>query len=193
MKHMRHAVWRDVPPPGLNRVEQRWIVQADSLTQALSATGRFRVLCLQQNHGLATVDEWASLGLPRRQRVWQRDVLLLLNEAPVIFAHTILPAHATTTDWPFFSHLGHRSLGSALFSDPLITRQPLQFAQLSPRHQLNQLAQQAMRQCSSLTLSSTWARRSIFNRGIRLTPMLVTEVFLPNLFHFEGDHRAFTK
>ena len=100
MRPMRTAAWRDVPPPGLSRAEQRWIVQADSLTQALSAVGRFRVICLQQNHGLATVDEWACLGLPRRQRVWQRDVLLLLNETPVIFAHTILPAHATTTDWP---------------------------------------------------------------------------------------------
>ena len=201
MRPMRTAAWRDVPPPGLSRAEQRWIVQADSLTQALSAVGRFRVICLQQNHGLATVDEWACLGLPRRQRVWQRDVLLLLNETPVIFAHTILPAHATTTDWPFFSHLGNRSLGSALFSDPLIARQPLQFAQLSPAHQLNQRAQQAMRSLPSLTsftLSSTWARRSVFARGAQAAPMLVTEVFLPNLFQEflvqpKGDHHAFTK
>ncbi|RCS56723.1 chorismate--pyruvate lyase family protein [Parvibium lacunae] len=190
----RCAHWRQAVPAGLSGAARDWVVQTDSLTRALQACGQFRVHCLHQGLAPVHADEWRALGLTRPGQVWQREVLLWLNDQPVVFAHTVVPLHHTAYDWPFFSELGHQSLGSALFSDPLIQRQALYFSHLLGKHPLLQKAQHALStplNSGKLTLASSgpqaqfahtgcYARRSVFTR--RQARMLVSEVFLPALF-----------
>jgi hypothetical protein len=71
--------------------------------------------------------------------------------------------------------LGNRSLGTLLFTHPLVKRHPLYFKALQPHHPLYQSATAALDELPS----RLWARRSLFT--LRGAPLLVTEVFLPEI------------
>ncbi|RJG03750.1 chorismate--pyruvate lyase family protein [Noviherbaspirillum sedimenti] len=174
-----HAAWfahvSGVNPPPQMR---HWLTDRISLTVKLAAHCRqFRVQRLHQRRGMVLADEFRVLGLARRIGVRERDVLLRCDDAPVVFAHTVVPLSASATDWPFFSSLGERSLGFTLFCDPQVARGALHYARLHPGHPLLQRAAAAM----GVTAFSQplLARRCLFRR--RHGSLLVTEVFLPAL------------
>jgi chorismate--pyruvate lyase len=105
--------------------------------------------------------------------VRRREVVLLCDEQPVVYAHTVVPLTATTDDWPFFNTLGERSLGTTLFGDPLVQRGEMQFARLRSDHPLARRATAA----TGLNLPRWYARRCLYQRKQGL--LLVTEVFSP--------------
>lgn len=160
-----------------------WLSNRDSLTARLIAhSEQFRVQRLYQGRGLCLPDEFAEIQLPRVEQVVEREVLLRCDEAPVVYAHTVLPLHANAQQWPLFASLGNRSLGTTLFSDPLVRRGALSFARLRPTHPL-------MRRIAALALFELTepyllARRSVFMR--RGASLLVTEVFLPAIRHLQA-------
>lgn len=158
-------------PPDL----RHWLTGDGSLTAKLKAHSQaFRVQCLHQRPGRCLTDEAAAIGLHRPGRVWEREVLLRCDNRPVVFGHTVVPMSATATDWPLFSALGERSLGSTLFGDPLVRRGELQFARLRAGHPLMQRASAALGLDGPQIL---YARRCLYRR--RQGTLLVTEVFLP--------------
>ena len=177
VKTVAHAQWFDHvngvhPPPGI----RHWLTDRASLTAKLvRGSRRFRVQRLKQRRGLCLADEFAYIELPGRRMVQEREVLLERDGEPMVFAHTIVPLHATASDWPFFNTLGERSLGTSLFSDPLILRGTLQFARLRARHPLVRRAADAVG--ADRLGYPLFARRSLFRRKRGI--MLVTEVFLP--------------
>lgn len=176
---------------GRSRTQARWWADAGHvhappalrfwLTDRMSLTAKlmqhclqFRVQCLHQRQQLCLADEYAAVGLARRLRVHERDVLLRCQEQPVVFAHTIVPLQASVSDWPFFNTLGERSLGTTLFGDPQVQRGALHFARLPQQHPLVRRAAQATGQALS---APVFARRCLFRRKNGL--LLVTELFLP--------------
>lgn len=174
-----HAVWFDhvngVNPPAHMR---HWLTDRISLTVKLAAHSRqFRVQRLHQRRARVLPDEYRELELARRVGVQEREVLLRCDGAPVVFAHTVVPLHASATDWPFFGSLGERSLGFTLFCDPQVERGELQYARLRAGHPLVRRAAAAL----GITGFSQplFARRCLFRR--HRGTLLVTEVFLPAL------------
>jgi chorismate--pyruvate lyase len=152
-----------------------WLTAGGSLTARLVAhSTAFRVQRLHQRLAMCLQDETGPLGLPRPRHAWEREVLLRCDGAPVVFAHTVVPLAATAADWPLFSSLGERSLGSTLFYDPLVERGPLQFARLRAGHPLVQRARAAL---GGLAAEPLFARRCLYRR--KRGTLLVTEVFLP--------------
>lgn len=127
--------------------------------------------------GLATAahDETALLGIPARQRIYTREVFLIADGRPVVFAHSVVEARHLRGAWQPLQHLGNRSLGSLLFTHPLVRRKPLHFRALKPGHPLYRRASAAL----DATPAVLWARRSLFT--LHAAPLLVTEVFLPNV------------
>jgi chorismate--pyruvate lyase len=180
MTHARtQAKWHDhangVAPSATMR---GWLTDRVSLTYKLMAhCQQFRVQRLRQQRALPLAEEWQAIGLPRRQQVQERDVLLRCDGRPMVLGHTVLALDATTTEWPFFGSLGERSLGSTLFGDPLVARGQLQYARLYGGHPL------ARRMCAASGVDAfaypLWARRSVFRRKTGI--MLVTEVFFPEV------------
>ena len=177
---LRQALWHTHvnavnAPAGM----RAWLTASGSLTARLTAhSNAFRVQRLHQRSALCLPDEARAIGLARPLRVWEREVLLRCDEAPVVFAHTVVPLSATASDWPLFNVLGERSLGSTLFYDPLVTRGPLEFARLGAGHPLLQRARAAVGQDGRGRAPTVlYARRCLYrrNRGT----LLVTEVFLP--------------
>ena len=153
-----------------------WLTDRMSLTVKLIAHSRhFRVHRLRQAHGMCLADEAAAVGLARRAQVRERDVLLECDGVPVVFAHTIVPLRANASDWPFFSSLGERSLGTTLFGDPRVARGALHYARLPARHPLARRAAAASGIAGGA--QPLYARRCLYRRKSGL--LLVTEVFLP--------------
>lgn len=157
---------------------RHWLTDNGSLTSKLVAQcSAFEVRRLRQGRALCLADEYGAIGLPRRLQVQEREVLLCCDGGAVVFAHTVIPLLSSATDWPFFGGLGNRSLGSTLFSDPLVQRDCFFYAKLQPAHTL---AIRAAEACAAPTpFPPLFARRSLFRR--RHGVMLVTEVFLPQI------------
>ncbi len=158
--------------------QRRWIVGEGSLTARLmSAATQFRVTRLAQTPALPFADEWQALGLIRPVPAITREVLLICDDVPAVFAHTIVDPYRARRDWPFLRGLGNRPLGGALFVDPRVRRDPFQFARLSMHHPLRQALQRVLPALAAVPMLP--ARRSVFRRDGGA--MLVTEVFLPDL------------
>lgn len=166
------------PPPVL----REWLTIKNSLTAGLCArSNQFRVQQLHQQQGLCLADESRLIGLPRRMRAREREVLLCCDGKPVVFAHTVVPLTANASDWPMFRTLGETSLGASLFGDPEVMREPLQFAHLPLSHPLMRRIHTVV--ASEQIESRLYARRCLYRRGNGV--MLVTEVFLPGIINLD--------
>lgn len=161
---------------------RHWLTGSGSLTAKLkSHSETFRVQVLHQQVATCLSDEARAIGLHRPGRVWEREVLLRCDNAPVVFAHTVVPMSADATDWPLFSALGERSLGTTLFGDPRVTRGTLEYARLRASHPLALRARAALAAEGHAALDEQllYARRCLYRR--RQGTLLVTEVFLPRV------------
>ena len=181
---LRLAKWhRHADAVGADASMRDWLATKGSLTARLVASSdRFRVRRLHQKVAACSLEEAAAIGLARRQQVWEREVLLCCDGRPVVFGHTVVPMSATASDWPLFSALGERSLGTTLFYDPLVTRGPLEFARLRAGHPL--VARLRAHVKNELDGHVFHARRCVYRRHQGL--LMVTEVFLPAVLALAG-------
>ena len=163
-------------PHAIPRPLRCWLSDHGSLTQRLKSTcTSFRVVPLTLAIMRPNPDEYALLGIPPNTWAYVREVMLLCDGVPVIFAHSVLPRAALRGGWNGITRLGSRSLGEVLFSDRRITREPLTYRQIRSSHALfRTIAKQLPPATNSL-----WARRSLF--CLNAHPLLVSEVFLPRI------------
>jgi chorismate--pyruvate lyase len=173
---LRRARWVAHPEgTGAAPAMRDWLATPGSLTARLVAhSAQFRVQKLRQQPARCLADEAHAIGLPRARRVWEREVLLRCDGRPAVYGHTVVPMSASASDWPLFSALGERSLGSTLFRDPLVVRGRLEFARLRPGHPLVTRLQGVVEGSPDPVY---YARRCVYRRRQGL--LLVTEVFLP--------------
>lgn len=143
-----------------------WLSDTGSLTRLLqrASQGRFSVRIKRQHWACPSASEAWALDMPSRQRALIREVELCGAGEPWVFARTVIPASTLSGRHRALRQLGARSLGSKLFSDPGMRREPLQIAQLR-------------------AAGGLWARRSLFYLDAK--PLLVCEVFLPPM---DGIH-----
>jgi chorismate--pyruvate lyase len=176
---LRQALWhRHVNALAPSAAMRGWLTAGGSLTARLvDHSSAFRVQRLHQRSALSLADEARAIGMHRPGRVWEREVLLRCDGAPVVFAHTVVPLSDSATDWPLFNALGERSLGTTLFYDPLVRRGELEFARLRAGHPLVQRARSALGDDRAAPPPVYYARRCVYRR--HQGTLLVTEVFLP--------------
>ncbi|WP_417225915.1 chorismate--pyruvate lyase family protein [Amphritea sp.] len=154
------------------RIWRKWLLDRGSLTQHLihASDGDFKVNVLRQYWGRPSRMEALALKISTRQKVLIREVQLLGHNHPWVFARTIIPASTLTGKQRKLHTLGSRSLGSVLFRDPTMKRDPLEISRL---------------QLSDGEIA--WARRSVFYLSNK--PLLVAEVFLPALQQVNYQHK----
>lgn len=171
--------WKAHPAgAGAPAVLRPWLTDPASLTARIVARcTHFEVRVLRELRARPCPDERALLGLPPGRHAWTREVLLVADGVPVVFAHSVLAPRDLTGAWHMARAIGSRPLGAALFADPGIRRGPLAVACLNAAHPLHRRA--AAVASAQGTLPPLWARRSRFSRQGR--PLLVTEVFLPGI------------
>ena len=153
-----------------------WLQDRGSLTARLQSRGTFAVKLLRQELAKPTRDEAIVLGVKPGQRLWVREVALLCDGKPLVFAHTALPYRPRGPLSRWLSRLGNQSLGALLFAHHGFTRGALSCKRLDPRHALFLPAVRAMN-LSDSPPPALWARRSRF--VFRQQSVLVTEVFSP--------------
>jgi chorismate--pyruvate lyase len=126
--------------------------------------------------------ERTSLASPLRDRLCVADSDGLLREVEIscgasrwIFAQSVFPV-TTVQRYPWLGELGDNGLGESLARVEDVRREPLEYAELAPTHALARAASG-----DSGASSAVWARRVIYRLGG--SPILVQEVFLPDLGH----------
>lgn len=168
-------------PPGT----RRWLTDNASLTGLLIASGRgeFRVQRLFQGWETPLPSERRLLELPQRQLSLVREVVLLLDDNPVVFARSIFPFSSLVGELAHLRRLQSRSLGAILFRHPGMHRHPFELA-LMPggSDYLPMLFRQN---------PPAWGRRCRFETGGK--KLMVSEVFLEAFTPWHGTlpiHRS---
>jgi chorismate--pyruvate lyase len=104
-----------------------------------------------------------------------REVELLCDQSPWVFARTVIPATSLKGSARRLASLGERPLGAVIFSDPKVRRGMTQLARLLPRHPLFAAATVHV----ETKPKELWGRRTLFYLSGR--PILVNEIFLPEI------------
>lgn len=168
--------FHDIPPDILP-----WLTEPASLTEKIIAYSQsFSVKVLREYQTHAYADEIAWLDINPHDLVWCREVLLMANLQPMVFAHTVTAMKHLSGAWHRLSTLGNQSLGQFLFEDNRLERSDIQVTKLSSEHPLNLEAK--TNRTPSLVKSACpqlWARRSCFVS--QSSPLLISEVFYPNI------------
>lgn len=178
--YQRAAVWR--PAARLSRVaipEQylSWLLDTSSLTQRIVAAcgGQFRVQVIEQVWQRPFADERRRLGLRNDARALVRQVRLLCNDEPWVYARTVIPRTTLSGRERRLARLGTRPLGAALFADPTMTRDAVEVVQLTSGQALFDIATLGV----TSNAAEIWGRRSVFRLSGK--PLLVSEIFLSKI------------
>ena len=137
--------------------------------------GQFRVRVLSQGWGRPLRSEARVLRLRHGERCLVREVHLLCDKRPWVFARTIIPATTLSGPQRRLARLGSRPLGAVLFADPSMRRGAVQIAALTARHVMFARATRNLMQRPQ----RIWGRRSVFRVADK--PLLVSEFFLPGI------------
>jgi len=154
-----------------------WLLDPTSLTSRLVQTcrGQFRVEPVSQDWQRPMLNEAQALGVLPHEVCFVREVRLLCNEQPWVFARTVIPVRTLTGPRRRLSRLGKKPLGAVLFADPSMIRSGIEIAKLSPGQALFTRATAD----AETRPKHIWGRRSAF--FLNHKPLLVSEIFLPAL------------
>jgi chorismate--pyruvate lyase len=162
--------------PTLSGAYRQWLIDDGSLTARLKARyADFSVWPVLLKNAKAFTDESALLGLKANQYALIREVLLMGNNQPMVFAHSVLPRASLRGAWNRFGKLGNKPLGAALFANPKVKRTPLEYKKLPRHHPISM----GVAEHVSTKQKALWARRSVFN--LNCAKIMVTEIFLEQL------------
>ena len=152
-----------------------WLLDPTSLTRRLlqMCPGKFRVRLVSQQWGRPRPDEARALGMRHDGQAIIRQVQLLCDKSPWVYARSVIPATSMRGKLKRLAHLGTRPLGAMLFADPGMRRGGVELARITGDQQLHADALQ----CSRQYTDAIWGRRSVFR--ITDKPLLVSEIFLP--------------
>ena len=119
------------------------------------------------------LDEARALGIRSSQIGWVRQVQLLCEGTPWVFARTVVPVSTLSGAQRQLARLGNRPLGAFLFADPGMQRGPVELARICKGQAMFSEASLGLKQKPA----EVWGRRSVFRVGGK--PLLVAELFLP--------------
>lgn len=164
---------RDVPATAWS-----WLADPGSLTGRVqgACAGRFEVRLLGQVWGTALPSERRILSNGLRGRVLIREVELLCDGAPRVFARTVIPFRSLAGAARRLGRLGVRPLGAVLFAHPATRRDKVEFARLAPA---DPLYAAAVGHLPGEPPAVLWGRRTLYHYAGK--PLLVNEIFLPGL------------
>lgn len=154
-------------PPAL----ASWLQDRNSLTLRLKTQcRRFDVQRLGEWRDLAESD---GPGWQMGEPLWHREVLLLLDGVPWVYALTEVPLATFAAGDIDFQGLGERPLGELLFTSDTLSRGKL----LITRHDRESRAGQVALELGQSFEHPLWGRSRQFTLSGR--PLRINEIFLP--------------
>jgi chorismate--pyruvate lyase len=175
------AEWSRLRHSGVPGEVQHWLRDRGSLTARLKTASRggFSVRLLGQSWGRPLCSERELLGMRAGEIAVIREVELLSHDTPWVFARTLIPAGSLKGAARRLTMLGTRPLGEVLFADPGMLRGVTEMARITARHGLFASATRDL----DGQIDAIWGRRTLFRLSGQ--PLLVNEIFLPELFKRE--------
>ncbi len=172
--------WRAASaPPRPPAALRGWLTDATSLTARIRARcGQFSVTVLSQSLARPLPDEAHALGVSPARRAWLREVLLLADGVPVVYARSWHPLTPPARRMAAFFRSGRQPLGHALFAHPRICRSPLRMRCVDARDARYHRALACAHVAPESHPHLLWARHSLFTRPAACA-VLVCEIFLP--------------
>jgi chorismate--pyruvate lyase len=154
-----------------------WLIDPGSLTRRLQSAcdGRFRVELHRQTRSRPLRSEAERLQLRHAAVALLREVYLHCDEQPWVFARTLIPLSSLRGAARRLTRLGNRPLGALLFADPSAERGDMEFSRLRSGDSLYEAAAVVL----PGRPAQLWGRRTLFRFAGK--PLLVNEIFLPNL------------
>jgi chorismate--pyruvate lyase len=154
-----------------------WLLDPSSLTKRLKQTccGQFHVVPVSQKRQRPQLNEAQALGVRAHEICFIREVHLLCDKRPWVFARTVIPVRTLTGPQRRLSQLGNKPLGAVLFADPSMERGPIEIARISAGQPLFTSATAPLEEKPI----EIWGRRSAFFLDGK--PLLVSEIFLPEI------------
>jgi chorismate--pyruvate lyase len=167
-QHLRHTLPHET---------LAWLLDPASLTRRVVAVcpGRFQVEVVCQGWRPPLLNEARLLGVSVARYAFVRQVYLLCDGQPWVFARTVIPRTTLTGHERRLAHLHTRPLGEVLFADPSMRRGEVEIARLTPGDGLYHNAVQRL----PAKPAAIWGRRSLFRLSDK--PLLVNEIFLPDI------------
>jgi chorismate--pyruvate lyase len=168
--------FRDRRPPAEIRA---WLEDPGSVTSRMRGAcgGKFSLALVAQRKARPFFTEARILQLPSRRYALVRQVLLCCADVPWIFARSVLPASTLRGRNRRLAHLGSKPLGEVLFALPGLVRHRVSVAPICA----DPAMQSALMGAVDADPAGAWLRRSVFLLNNK--PLLVNEVFLPNIPH----------
>ncbi|MCP5325955.1 MAG: chorismate lyase [Oceanospirillaceae bacterium] len=141
--------------------ERTLVLNSGSLTQALKALARhsFGVDVKFTGYGQPTASEAMSMGIDPRQRVYLREVQLLVDGQVCVVARSVIPLSTLSGREKRLLRLGSKPLGEYLFAHPQMRRGPLE-----------------LKIGAAKPAQPRYARRSVFYLSGK--PLMVSEAFV---------------
>ena len=168
-----------------------WLEIDGSLSARLaSVSGKLTVRVLRQGAVRLQPAEAERLRCPAGAAAHGREVILLADGVPVVYARSVLQAVHARGTWKAIRGLGSRALADLLFGLPAPHRSSFEFARFAPGSGLSATVHRRWRDATGTEWGrrEVWARCSVFTR--RGAPLLVTECFAPAIAAFEAPQRA---
>ena len=188
MKNGREPNWQRHMPftaNGAPTEQLDWLLDPSSLTRRLQLTchGQFCVVPVNQQWQRPQLNEAQALGVRPHERCFIREVHLLCESQPWVFARTVIPVRTLTGSLRRLTRLGRKPLGAVLFADPAMQRSHIEIARLVTGQDL---FESAIKPLTERPLE-IWGRRSAF--FLNKKPLLVSEIFLPKI-GYGGRHNV---
>ena len=157
-----------------------WLVHPASMTLRMdeASSACFRLDLLKHAWEVPDRVEAARIELKKGERAIVREVLLSMDGHLCMYARSILPESIVKETGYKLLHLGATPIGERIFREKKPSRSAFEYSRLRPGHFYYHLAQRHTPQKITQWL---WARRSVFK--VFHGRLLVTEVFLPDLYY----------
>lgn len=173
------TIWQQDHHFQLSQTLRSWLIEPDSLTARLKAHSKTFVVQVLGQSIMACRPQEANSDIEAGEDVLVREVLLLCDGIPHVFARSLLPLNSLTGEQEKLAHLGEQSLGQVLFNHPELIRKNIEVANFNDNKAINALIQELKLD----QIKDIWGRRSVF--VIDNKPMVVAEVFLPNAHAYQ--------
>jgi chorismate--pyruvate lyase len=168
-----------------------WLQIDGSLSARIaSVSGKLTVRVLRQGRVRLQPAEAQRIGCPAGASAHGREVILLADGVPVVYARSVLQAVHARGTWKAIRGLGNRALADLLFGQPAAQRSGFEFARFAPGSGIAATVHRRWRDATGTEWGrrEVWARCSVFSR--RGAPLLVTECFAPAIAAFDAPQRA---
>ena len=178
------------PMPASRRMGA-WLQIDGSLSARIAAVStRLAVRVLRQGAVRLQPAEAELLGCPAGAAAHGREVILLADGVPVVYARSVLQAKHARGTWKAIRGLGNRALADLLFGLPAARRSDFVFARFAPGSAIAATVHRRWRDATGTDWGrrEVWARCSVFTR--RGAPLLVSECFAPAITRLPAPKRA---